>query len=172
MSEPSMRQEGTDMGRRAGGGLLGAGAIAVTVTVTVTVVVGIRRSLLRVQGPSMRPTLQPDDLVVTVPLPPAGPDDDGPAHGLGWWLRRRLVRPGRIVVLANPDAPSRRTVKRVTSVTPAGVDVVGDDPGWSIDSRVFGTVAHHDVRRLVVARIPARWSGTPARRRRTGRGER
>jgi signal peptidase I len=115
----------------------------------------VRRSLLRVQGPSMRPTLEQDDLVVTVPLPPAG-GDDGPAHGIGWWLRRRLVVPGRIVVLANPDAPSRRTVKRVTTVLPEGVEVVGDDPGWSIDSRVFGTVPHRDVRRIVVGRLPAR----------------
>jgi signal peptidase I len=116
---------------------------------------GVRRSLLRVQGPSMRPTLEQDDLVVTLPLPPTG-GGDGPAHGLGWWLRRRLVVPGRLVVLANPDAPSRRTVKRVTTVTPEGVDVIGDDPGWSIDSRVFGSVPHHDVRRVVIGRIPRR----------------
>ena len=129
---------------------LGAAALLALTTL------GVRHSLLRVQGPSMRPTLEQDDLVLTLPLPPAGAEDDGPAHGFGWRLRRRLVTPGRIVVLANPEAPSRRTVKRVTSVSPEGVEVVGDDPGWSIDSRVFGTVAHRDVRRVVVGRIPAR----------------
>jgi hypothetical protein len=58
------------------------------------------------------------------------------------------------VVLANPAAPSRRTIKRVTAIDPDGVHVVGDDPGWSIDSRLFGAVAHHDVRRRVIARLP------------------
>lgn len=135
----------------------GVRVVALTLTLTLGVTLALRRSLLRVQGPSMRPTLQPDDLVLTLPLPPAGPADGGPVHGLRWWLRRQVVRPGRIVVLANPDAPSRRTVKRVTTVTPEGVEVIGDDPGWSIDSRVFGTVAHHDVRRLVIGRIPTRW---------------
>jgi signal peptidase I len=116
----------------------------------------VRRSLLRVQGPSMRPTFEQDDLVVTVPLPPAGDGAPRPVREFGGWLRRRLVTPGRIVVLANPDAPSRRTVKRVTAVDADGVDVIGDDPGWSIDSRVFGSVPHRDVRRIVVGRLGAR----------------
>jgi signal peptidase I len=136
-------------GRRGPRRALAAAALLAVATLVV------RRSLLRVQGPSMRPTLEQDDLVVTLPLPPTG-GDGGTAHGIGWWLRRRLVVPGRIVVLANPDAPSRRTVKRVTTVLPEGVEVVGDDPGWSIDSRVFGTVPHRDVRRIVVGRLKAR----------------
>jgi len=114
----------------------------------------IRASLLRVQGPSMRPTLQPGDLVLTVPLPPAG--GHGPLQGWRWRLRRWSVSPGTLVVLANRDAPSRRTVKRVTAIDPDGVRVIGDDPGRSIDSRVFGAVAHRDVRRRVIARLPNR----------------
>jgi hypothetical protein len=46
-------------------------------------------------------------------------------------------------------------VKRVTEVHPDGLEVRGDDPGWSIDSRVFGRVPPAQVRRVVVGRWPA-----------------
>ena len=114
--------------------------------------IALRRSLMRVRGLSMRPTLHEGDLVLTVPLPPV--DDDGPLHGRAWTLRRRLVRPGTLVVLSEPGDRAHRIIKRATTVTPEGVDVVGDDPGWSIDSRTFGTVPHRDVRRLVLGRVP------------------
>jgi len=130
--------------------------------------IGVRRSLVRVRGLSMRPTLREGDLVVTIPLPPVGTPavsslgtshgtshgEDGPAHGLAWWLRRRLVRPGALVVLSEPTDRTHLIIKRATRVTPEGVDVIGDDPGWSIDSRTFGTVPHRDVRRLVLGRVP------------------
>ena len=114
--------------------------------------IALRRSLMRVRGLSMRPTLHEGDLVLTVPLPPV--DDDGPLHGRAWTLRRRLVRPGTLVVLSEPGDRAHRIIKRATAVTPCGVDVIGDDPGWSIDSRTFGTVPHRDVRRLVLGRVP------------------
>lgn len=113
--------------------------------------VALRRALVRVRGLSMRPTLHEGDLVLTVPLPPV---DDGPLHGRAWTVRRRLVRPGSMVVLSEPGDRDHRIIKRATTVTPEGVDVVGDDPGWSIDSRTFGTVPHRDVRRLVLGRVP------------------
>lgn len=124
-----------------------AGLVAVAVAG-----VALRRALVRVRGLSMRPTLHEGDLVLTVPLPPV--DTDGPLHGRAWALRRRLVRPGSIVVLSEPGDRAHRIIKRAATVTPDGVDVVGDDPGWSIDSRTFGTVPHRDVRRLVLGRVP------------------
>jgi signal peptidase I len=126
--------------------------------------VGVRRSLLRVRGLSMRPTLREGDLVLTVPLPPIS--GDGPLHGAAWEARRRLVRPGSIVVLSEPGVQGHLIIKRVTAVTPAGIEVVGDDPGWSIDSRTFGTVPHRDVRRLVLGKVP---DGTALRGRLPGR---
>jgi signal peptidase I len=121
-------------------------------SVVAVVAVGVRRSLIRVRGPSMRPTLKDGDLVLTVPLLPVA--GDGPVHGRAWALRRRLLTPGRLVVLSEPGARDHLIIKRVTAVTPHGVDVIGDDPGWSIDSRTFGTVPHRDVRRLVLRRLP------------------
>jgi len=115
--------------------------------------VGVRRSLMRVRGLSMRPTLREGDLVVTVPLPPVG--GEGPLHGAAWETRRRLVRPGAMVVLSEPGDRGHLIIKRVTAITPDGVEVTGDDPGWSIDSRTFGTVPHRDVRRLVLGKVPS-----------------
>ncbi len=68
----------------------------------------------------MRPALEPGDrLLVT---------------GVG------RVRPGRIVALADPR-DGRILVKRVAARDRAGVDVRGDDPDASTDSRTFGPVA-------------------------------
>jgi signal peptidase I len=116
------------------------------------VTVAARRSLLRVRGLSMRPTLREGDLVVTLPLPAA--PAHGPLRGGAWELRRRLVRPGTLVVLSEPGDRPHLIIKRVTTISPEGVDVIGDDPGWSIDSRTFGTVPHRDVRRIVLGRVP------------------
>jgi hypothetical protein len=116
------------------------------------VAVAVRRSLVRVRGLSMRPTLRQDDLVLTLPLPPVA--GEGPLRGPAWALRQRLITTGRLVVLSEPGDRAHLIIKRVTANTPAGVDVIGDDPGWSIDSRTFGTVPHRDVRRLVLWKLP------------------
>ena len=129
-------------------GLAAASALIATAAVSV----GVRRSLMRVRGLSMRPTLREGDLVLTVPLPLVR--GDGPLHGAAWEARRRLVRPGVMVVLSEPGDREHLIIKRVTAVTPDGVEVVGDDPGWSIDSRTFGSVPHRDVRRIVLGRVP------------------
>jgi signal peptidase I len=118
----------------------------------VVIAVGVRRSLMRVRGLSMRPTLREGDMVLTVPLPPV--TGDGPLHGAAWELRHRLVRRGALVVLSEPGRREHLIIKRVTAVTPEGVEVTGDDPGWSIDSRTFGTVPHRAVRRLVLGKVP------------------
>ena len=129
------------------------GLVAASALVTAALVgVGLRRSLMRVRGLSMRPTLREGDLVLTVPLPPVS--GDGPLHGAAWEARRRLVRPGVMVVLSEPGAREHLIIKRVTAITPDGVEVVGDDPGWSIDSRTFGSVPHRDVRRIVLGKVP------------------
>lgn len=129
-------------------GLAAASALIATAAVSV----GVRRSLMRVRGLSMRPTLREGDLVLTVPLPLVR--GDGPLHGAAWEARRRLVRPGVMVVLSEPGDREHLIIKRVTAVTPDGVEVVGDDPGWSIDSRTFGSVPHRDVRRIVLGKVP------------------
>ena len=127
-------------------------AAASALIATAAVGIGLRRSLMRVRGLSMRPTLREGDLVLTVPLPPVS--GDGPLHGTAWETRRRLVRPGVMVVLSEPGASEHLIIKRVTAITPDGVEVVGDDPGWSIDSRTFGSVPHRDVRRIVLGKVP------------------
>jgi signal peptidase I len=129
---------------------LNAGA---TLLIAAISVVAVRRSLMRVRGLSMRPTLREGDMVLTVPLPPVS--GERPLHGSAWEIRRRLIRPGTLVVLSEPGLREHLIIKRITGITPDGVEVVGDDPGWSIDSRTFGTVPHRDVRRLVLGKVPA-----------------
>ena len=125
-----------------------AGAVALAA-------VGVRRSLVRVRGLSMRPTRREGDLVVTFPLPPIGePVGEGVADGPTVRLRRWMVRPGVLVVLSEPGDRTHLIIKRTAAVHAEGIDVVGDDPGWSIDSRTFGTVPHRDVRRIVLGRLP------------------
>ncbi len=132
--------------------LRGRVVTATTLLSAAIVTVAVRRSLLRVRGLSMRPTLREGDLVLTLPLPTVR--EDGPLHGFAWDVRRRLAHPGALVVLSEPGDRSHLIIKRVTAVSPDGVDVIGDDPGWSIDSRTFGTVPHRDVRRVVLGRVP------------------
>jgi nickel-type superoxide dismutase maturation protease len=75
---------------------------------------------VQVSGSSMAPTLQPGDRLVV-------------------W-RTRSVHPGDIVAAADPRQPERTVLKRVTSVDPEGVFLLGDNPGQSTDSRQFGRV--------------------------------
>ncbi len=148
---PSGRMACEEVGvaRRHVLGALVAGAVATA---------AVRRSLLVVRGPSMRPTLEAGDVVVTLPLP------DAPPLPRAWrdrW-RDRWLTPGRIVVLADPARPDHRIVKRIAAVHPDGLEVRGDDPGWSIDSRVFGRVPRAQVRRVVLARWSWRRPGLSA----------
>jgi len=55
----------------------------------------------------------------------------------------RPPRPGEIVVLADPQEPSRWLVKRVAAIDPGSgqVDVRGDATERARDSRRFGPVA-------------------------------
>lgn len=72
-----------------------------------------------------------------------------PAHNHGDWLlvdqhafRRRLPRRGEVVILRDPREPRRHIIKRVSAVTLHGqLDVRGDNPAESTDSRAFGPVS-------------------------------
>lgn len=103
----------------------------------------------RVTGGSMHPTLRDGDLVLTVPA----------------WFRE--LRPGQVVILADPRRPERRTIKRITAtagqwaslpqgpgrVPPHRIAVEGDDAAASTDSRTYGTVSDDLVERHVVGRL-------------------
>ena len=110
---------------------------------------GVNRSLRRVRGPSMQPTLHPGDLVLALPV--------------------RRPRRGEVVLLRDPrdpDDPSAVHVKRVAGLAgdrvelggrdvavPAGhVAVLGDARDASTDSRVYGPVPLE----LVLRRVPLR----------------
>ena len=92
------------------------------------------RSLrVRVAGDSMRPTLVPGDRLLV-------------------WRTHRAV-PGRLVVVPDPRLPRRHLVKRVARVLADGtVEVRGDNPAASTDSRAFGRVARADIRGRVLYR--------------------
>jgi nickel-type superoxide dismutase maturation protease len=94
--------------------------------------------VVEVQGGSMAPTLLP-----------------------GEWLlveRRtythRRPRVGEIVLAADPRKPSRELIKRVAAVnrTAGTLQLAGDAPDASTDSRTFGALAVSSVRWRVIAR--------------------
>jgi nickel-type superoxide dismutase maturation protease len=91
-----------------------------------------------VEGDSMSPTLQPGDRL----------------------LAQRAVGVGLhdLVVVKDPRQQDRLLVKRVASISRAGVEVLGDNPSSSTDSRIFGIVP----RELVVA--VAKYRYAPAHR--------
>jgi nickel-type superoxide dismutase maturation protease len=108
-----------------------------------------RPGRVRVEGLSMAPTLQPGDRLLV--------------------LRRSRWRPpgvrvGDIVAVPDPRHPGRVLVKRVKAVTPAGLDLRGDNPALSTDSRTFGPVAAGSVVGRAVYRYgpPGRAGRLPA----------
>jgi len=125
---PSLRMGPTVSGRVVGGTVL-ASAVLLALGV-----VAVRRSLHRVEvaGASMAPALQPGDRLVVVGRP---------------WGPPRWPRPGQVVAVPDPREPSRLLVKRVRSVdTGRGtLDVAGDAPAASTDSRTFGPVPRSTV---------------------------
>jgi len=120
---------------------------AVVALALVGLTVALVRPLRRVEvvGGSMAPTFLPGDrLLVLAPLP------------------GRPVRaaPGDVVAVADPRDRSRILVKRVVAVDRAAgtVEVRGDDPSASTDSRHFGPVP----RRALIGRVVHRY-GPPGR---------
>lgn len=99
----------------------------------------VNRLQVVVRGPSMEPALWAGDRLVAV------------------WLPRRvlrLVRPGDVVVVADPADPDHRVVKRVHAVLDGRIDVRGDAPDRSTDSRTWGSLPLTSVRRLALRRWP------------------
>ena len=97
----------------------------------------INRSLVVVRGASMTPTLLPGDRLLTLPA-------------VGRWLR-----PGRLVVLPDPNDPEHLVVKRLWDLRDGTAEVRGDAPEHSTDSRTWGRVPVQRIRRVVLARLPA-----------------
>jgi nickel-type superoxide dismutase maturation protease len=100
------------------------------------VVLAVNRSLVEVRGPSMRPTLWDGERLVTVPA------------------RRGWLSPGQVVVVEDPTEPGHLVVKRLTGIGSGRVEVRGDDPASSTDSRTWGPVPVRAVRRIALRRWP------------------
>ena len=98
---------------------------------------GVLLRRVEVTGDSMAPTLLPGDRLVV--------------RRLG---RRHPLRPGDLVTLSSPLAPGRPPVlvKRVARCDPTWVEVRGDNPVASTDSRDFGRVPRGAVRAKVLYR--------------------
>ena len=82
----------------------------------------------------MAPALRPGDRLVVIRWP---------------W-----IRPGQLVVVPDPRDPGRLLVKRVTGIGADSIDVAGDNPAASTDSRHFGVVADG----LLVGRVLYRYA--------------
>lgn len=94
----------------------------------------------RIEDASMEPDLRAGDYVLVN----------------RWAYGRRGPRPGDVVVLRDPEAPSRFLVKRVERVDPSGAVVVrGDNEASSRDSRAFGPVGRDGLVGKVVLRARA-----------------
>lgn len=93
--------------------------------------------LARVDGASMRPTLESGDLVLV--------------------LYGSRARPGRLAVVRLPGGRPWG-VKRLVDHDGYGWWVESDDPAAGTDSRVFGRLPDEAVLAVVLARVwPARW---------------
>jgi nickel-type superoxide dismutase maturation protease len=115
---------------RGWGGVVGAIGVVYGITLAAN------RSMVEVRGASMEPTLWPGDRLLTVPP------------------RRRWLVPGRVVVVADPSDPAHLVVKRLVSAEDGRVEVLGDHPAGSTDSRHWGPLPIAAVRRVVVRRWP------------------
>ncbi|MHB1711537.1 MAG: nickel-type superoxide dismutase maturation protease, partial [Acidimicrobiales bacterium] len=82
---------------------------------------------VQVEGASMAPALLPGDRLLVVKWP--------------------RLKPGEVVVVRDPRHPARVLVKRVARVDQAGrtLEILGDAPGSSTDSRTFGPLSRSSV---------------------------
>ncbi|TAK70819.1 MAG: nickel-type superoxide dismutase maturation protease [Actinomycetota bacterium] len=92
-----------------------------------------------------------------------------PALHDGDWcllLRARRFRPGDVVVVDRPDRPGLIIVKRLIRRESGGWWVLGDNPGSSDDSRIFGAVPATALRGRLILRYRPLGRGSVIRRRR------
>ena len=85
---------------------------------------------IQIEGPSMLPTLVPGQVVMAT-------------------RRWRPVRVGDVVVVPDPRDHGRLVVKRVARRHGGLLELVGDNPEFSTDSRVFGPVPTSAVQFIV-----------------------
>lgn len=121
------------------GALAGAGATLLALR---------RLDAVEVTGASMAPALLPGDRLLVESL----------TYAL------RAPRPGEIVLAPDPRQPDRELIKRVASVGATGIDLHGDHPAASTDSRAFGAMPVAAVRWRVALRYwpPLRFGGIDA----------
>lgn len=132
----------------------------------------VNRSLRRVEGSSMLPTLWPDDLLLTVPPRLAGGlrrDDVVVARTPSGTATKRLAGlPGEAVLADEGHRHAAGTWHRQTTASrddehrfrPEIDEVVllGDHPAGSTDSRAFGPVRVGAIQRVALARVrPWAW---------------
>jgi nickel-type superoxide dismutase maturation protease len=87
-----------------------------------------------VRGPSMVPTLRDGDRVLVWLVTP-----------------RRTPRIGQVVVVELPDRPL--SIKRISAVSDDGVEISGDNPYGSTDSRDLGALPRAAIRGVGLVRI-------------------
>lgn len=98
-----------------------------------------RRRRVRITGHSMEPVLRPGDHVLVRAL---SRDEPPPA-------------PGELVWVRHPTRSELLMVKRVRAVLPDGrIELRGDQPDHSTDSRKFGPVGRDAVLGVVTWRFP------------------
>jgi nickel-type superoxide dismutase maturation protease len=107
-----------------------------------------RLDVVEVRGRSMEPSLRPGDRLLVV---------------------RALPRVGDVVLAADPRAPRRELIKRVTRIDADGVWLAGDSAQRSTDARSFGALAHSEVRWRAVGRYWPLRRPARSRSRRAGR---
>lgn len=68
-------------------------------------------------------------------------------------VRPRTLRPGDVVVFDHPQQPGLELVKRIASIDPSGITVLGDDPTpHGVDSVTFGQVPTNGITARVLLR--------------------
>jgi nickel-type superoxide dismutase maturation protease len=98
--------------------------------------IGLRRGFV-VKGNSMLPVLADGDAVL-VDI-------------------RSTICSGDVVVARHPYKQSVQIIKRVTAINDAGhLELTGDKPDESTDSRTFGLIAREMIVGKVVCRLPGR----------------
>jgi nickel-type superoxide dismutase maturation protease len=94
--------------------------------------------VVEVRGASMAPSLLPGDRLLVE------------SHS----YQGRAPRPGEVVLAADPREPARELIKRVASIDDAAssVELRGDAPEASTDSRAFGAIPLSAIRWRAVFR--------------------